>query len=83
MKTTRCVTALAAAALILSGCVVAPAPMSGPYYGEPVLVAPPPPRVEYVGPPPVGGHWRQYGGRWEEERGRRPEHERHEHRDGR
>ena len=30
----------------LSGCVVAPAPVHRPYYAEPVLVAPPPPRVE-------------------------------------
>ena len=63
------VPALAAMAISLSACVVAPA--SRPDYMEPVLVAPPPPRVEYVGPPPMAGyvwipgswHWR--GGRYE------------------
>lgn len=67
-----------AAAIILSGCVVAPAPMSRPYYREPVMVAPPPPRVEYMGAPPVvgqvwiNGFWNWSGnrhewvpGRWE------------------
>ena len=46
--------ALAAMAISLSACVVAPT--SRPDYIEPVLVAPPPPRVEYVGPPPITGH---------------------------
>lgn len=45
----------------LSACVVAPAPRA--YYREPVLVAPPAPRVEYYGAPPVVGHvW--IGGFW-------------------
>jgi hypothetical protein len=98
------------ATILLAGCVVAPVPVGGPYYGEPVMVAPPSPRVEYVGPPPVAGylwiggywnwvgrrhewvpgywsaprpgfvwvphrweregdHWRQHGGRWQEDRG--------------
>lgn len=61
----------------LSACVVAPVP-SHPYYAERVMVAPPPPRVEYVGAPPVVGHiwidgfWNWTGnrhewvpGRWE------------------
>jgi hypothetical protein len=52
---------LAATALLI-GCVIAPVP-AGPYYGEPVVAAPPPPRVEYVGPPPIAGHvW--IGGYW-------------------
>jgi len=64
------------AASTLSACVVAPAPR--PYYGDRVMVAPPAPRVEYVGPPPVVGHiwidgfWNWTGsrhewvpGRWE------------------
>ena len=68
-----------ALAATLAGCVVAPA--SRPYdysYSEPVLVAPPPPRVEYYGAPPVAGqiwidgYWSWTGrrhewvsGRWE------------------
>lgn len=54
-------------ATLLSACVVAPAPRA--YYREPVIVAPPPPRVEYVGPPPVVGQvwiegfWNWSGGR--------------------
>lgn len=59
-----------AATILLAGCVVAPAPVSGPYYyGEPVAVAPPPPPVEYIGPPPatgyiwIGGFWNWTGGR--------------------
>lgn len=39
----------------LAGCVVAPAPVQRPYYDEPVVVAPPTPRVEYYGAPPVTG----------------------------
>ena len=71
------------AALLLGGCVVAPVPASGPYYGEPVVVAPP--RVEYPGPPPavgyvwIGGDWNWYQGRrvwspgrWEAPHGRGP-----------
>ena len=59
---------LAASAISLSACVVAPVPAGGPYYGEPVVVAPPPPRVEYVGVPPVTGYvW--IGGYWNWSRG--------------
>ena len=73
---------LLAAAAITGGCAVVPA--NGPYsddgydYGEPVVVAPPPPRVEYVRRPPVvgqiwiGGYWNWTGrhhawvpGHWE------------------
>ena len=56
-----------AGVLVLGGCVVAPV---GPYYGEPVPVAPPPPQVEYYGAPPVagyvwlGGYWNWTGGRY-------------------
>lgn len=64
-------------ALLLAGCVVAPADYG---YREPAVIAvpPPAPRVEYVGPPPVvgqvwiGGYWNWVGnrhewvpGRWE------------------
>jgi len=55
----------------LSGCVVAPAPAHHPYYAEPVVVAPPAPRVEYYGAPPVvgqiwiGGFWNWVGNRHE------------------
>jgi hypothetical protein len=62
---------LTAAAAVLGGCVVAPAPYGRPYYREPVIVAPPPPRVEYPGPPPVtgyiwiGGNWNWVGNRHE------------------
>jgi hypothetical protein len=65
-----------AATALLAGCVVAP--MAGPDYYERVIVAPPPPYVEYPGPPPVasyvwiGGYWNWAGsrhvwvpGRWE------------------
>ena len=58
------VAAVVAATVSLSACVVAPG-----YYGESVVVAPPPPRVEYVGAPPVtgyvwiGGFWNGSGGR--------------------
>lgn len=64
MKTRIVITALVATTALLGGCVVAPAgPYGGPYYGDPyygspVVVAPPPPRVEYVGPPPfIGAIW--------------------------
>lgn len=61
--------ALGAAALTLSGCVVAPVGAYGPYYGDTVAVAPPAPQYEVVGPPPVvgyvwiGGFWNWVGGR--------------------
>lgn len=77
MKSRTLVASLAAATLLLTGCVVAPPPRYD-YYGEPVMVAPPPPRVEYVGPPPAVGYlwidgfwsWRSnrhvwVPGRWE------------------
>ncbi len=77
MKTSFALASLLAAAT-LSGCVVVPMPAGRPYYGAPVMVAPPPPRVEYVGPPPmlgqiwIGGYWNWTGqrhywvpGRWE------------------
>lgn len=60
---TRIFCILLAAAAISGGCAVVPA--TGPYYdyGEPVVVAPPPPRVEYVGRPPIVGQvW--IGGFW-------------------
>lgn len=79
MKSSLLVGSLVAA--LLSGCVVAPVPDSRPYYGEAIMVAPPPPRIEYVGPPPVvgqiwiGGYWLWAGrrhewvpGRWENPR---------------
>ena len=62
-------TALAAATISLSGCVVAP--VGQPVYGEPVMMAPPPPRVEYLGPPPtvgyvwISGAWHWRGGRYD------------------
>ncbi|MBL8484284.1 MAG: YXWGXW repeat-containing protein [Rhodocyclaceae bacterium] len=55
-------------ALLLAACVVAPAP--GPYYGEAVMVAPPPAQVEYIGPRPgqgyvwIDGNWAWAGGRY-------------------
>jgi len=55
------------AAAGLSGCVVAPAPY---YAHESVVMMPPPaPQVEYVGPPPtvgyvwIGGYWAWHEGR--------------------
>ena len=68
--------ALAAGAVALTGCVVAPV---GPYYNEPVVaVAPPPPQPEYIGVAPypgyvwLGGYWGWQtnrhvwiGGHWE------------------
>jgi YXWGXW repeat-containing protein len=68
-----------AIALMLGGCIVAPAPR--PYYVAPapvyvapapveyVQVAPPPPQYEVIGAPPVvgyvwlGGYWNWVGGR--------------------
>jgi hypothetical protein len=77
MKTSFVLASLVVAASLF-GCVVAPVPVARPYYGEPVMMAPPPPRVEYVGPPPVlgqiwiDGFWNWTGnghywvpGRWE------------------
>ena len=59
--------AVCAAAFLSTGCVVAPV---GPYpAGTVVGMAPPPPRVEVYGPPPVvgqiwiGGFWNWVGGR--------------------
>lgn len=60
-------TALMVGTLGLGGCVVAP--VDG-YYGEAVPMAPPPPMVEHVGPPPVigyvwiDGYWRWGGSRY-------------------
>ncbi|HEY6458407.1 MAG TPA: YXWGXW repeat-containing protein [Steroidobacteraceae bacterium] len=58
---------LALGSLMLSGCVVRPAPR---YYGEDtVMVAPPPAPVEVVGAAPapgyvwIGGYWNWVGGR--------------------
>jgi hypothetical protein len=69
MKTSLVLASLLVAAA-LSGCVVAPVPAARPYYyGQPVMVAPPPPRVEYIGQPPypghvwIGGYWHWTGGR--------------------
>ncbi len=69
--------------LALTGCVVAPA--AQPYYGEPVMVAPPPPRVEIVGVAPypgyiwIGGYWGWQGGRhaWVPGRWEAPRHGHH------
>lgn len=52
--------ALSVAALALAGCVLAPV---GPYPGEVVGEAPPPPRVEIVGVAPYPG-WLWIGGYW-------------------
>lgn len=69
----------ALASLTLTGCVVAPSPPHHVYY-EPVMVAPPPPRVEVIGVAPypgyvwIGGYWTWHAhshrhhwvpGRWE------------------
>ena len=74
MKSKTLIAALLAGMAMLSGCVVAPAPV----YREPVYIEPPPPRVEYPGYPPIvgyvwiGGFWTWTGhrhewvpGRWE------------------
>ena len=59
---------LMAASALLGGC--ASTGSYGPHYSETVYMAPPPPRVEYVGPPPVIGHvwiagfWNWGGGRY-------------------
>lgn len=79
MKTRVASLAIGVLALTLSACVVAPVPpYGGGYYGDPVMVAPPAPRVEYYGAPPVvgqiwiNGFWNWNGrghvwvpGRWE------------------
>lgn len=64
------VLATAAAAALLSGCVVAPVGYRAGYYNETeVAVAPPPPQYEVVGVAPapgyfwIGGNWGWYGGR--------------------
>ena len=70
MKHTLLITLVAASAT-LGGCIVAPAPHGRPYYQEPVVVAPPPLRAEYPGPPPavgyiwIGGNWNWTGRRHE------------------
>jgi hypothetical protein len=61
---------VAASGAALAGCVVAPvAPVPAYGYGSEVVgVAPPPPQVEYIGPPPavgyvwLGGYWGWRGG---------------------
>lgn len=45
---------LLAASVLLGGCAVGPT--SSTHYYETVRVAPPPPYVEYAGPPPVSGY---------------------------
>lgn len=79
MKPLFAVASLVALTATLSGCVVGPRPVAQPYgYDEAVIVAPPPPRVEYYGAPPVAGqiwiegYWNWSGsrhewvpGRWE------------------
>ncbi len=85
MKTNRstriALLAAAMASLALTGCVVAPA--APPYYaGEPVMVAPPPPRIEVIGVAPypghiwIGGYWGWRGGRhdWVPGRWEAPRH---------
>lgn len=49
-----------AAGAALTGCVVAPV---GPYYGEPVVTAPPQPQYEVVPVAPYPG-WLWIGGYW-------------------
>lgn len=67
MKSKTLITALLAGMAMLSGCVVAPAPV----FREPVYIEPPPPRVEYPGYPPIvgyiwiGGFWTWIGQRYE------------------
>jgi hypothetical protein len=61
---------IAALALVLGGCVVAPAQPYYDGYGEVVTAPPPAPMVESYGPPPVvgsvwiSGFWRWGGGRY-------------------
>ena len=75
MKTNKLLITISASMIVLlSGCVVAPA--GRPYYREPVMVDPPPPRAEYIGPPPVAGYiwttgfWNWEGGRHQWVQGR-------------
>lgn len=77
MKGKLLLTALTGVTMLVGGCAVVP--VDDPYYNAPVVrVAPPPPRYEYVGTPPVvgyiwiGGYWNWVGaryiwvpGRWE------------------
>lgn len=62
------VTISVATAILLAGCAVIP--VERHHYREPAMVAPPPPRVEYVGPPPTAGYvwvpgfWNWEGGRY-------------------
>ena len=64
----------------LGGCVVAPARGPYGYYGDEVMVAPPPPRAEVVGVMPfpgaiwISGYWGWRGGNhyWEPGRWERP-----------
>ncbi|HET7775948.1 MAG TPA: hypothetical protein VFK74_06235, partial [Azospira sp.] len=78
MKSALWVSLLLAATAGLHGCAVEPVSRPYPYYDEPVMMAPPPPRVEYIGAPPtigyvwIGGYWNWVGvrytwvsGRWE------------------
>lgn len=66
-KRTMVLASLMAVTALLGGCA-----STGTYgtYSETVYVAPPPPRVEYMGPPPVVGHiwitgyWNWGGGRY-------------------
>lgn len=60
-RRTLAVASLIAASAILGGCAVTPSYET--HYVETVRIAPPPPRIEYVGAPPVVGHvW--IGGYW-------------------
>jgi len=53
-KRTMLLAGLLAAGALIGGC--ASTTHYGTRYSETVYVAPPPPRVEYIGPPPVVGH---------------------------
>jgi hypothetical protein len=66
MKVSLLPTLLTGMAMLVSGCaVVAVDDPYGYYYDAPVVqVAPPPPRYEFIGSPPVAGHiW--IGGYWD------------------
>lgn len=54
MKKEKLLTTVLLASILLGACASVPA--GGTYYQEPVRMAPPPPYVEYIGPPPVIGH---------------------------
>lgn len=68
---------------LLAGCAVVP--VERHYYRGPVMVAPPPPRVEYIGPPPaadyvwISGYWNWDGGRhrWVDGHWEAPRHGHH------